>query len=170
VQISGFSRRHFLLLRFALRLDGGQQSGVLFLHGLQLPGHPCGPFSGLCGGLGGVVALGLRLGQALGGTVGLCGGLLSLIAVGLLDGFGLGLHLHQLGACGLDLGGGLLACLGVLGAQTVGVGVRPVQLDAKVGRPVLNFGNAGVCLVSPAHGMDQLLANVGQLLRLLCCC
>ena len=46
-----------------------------------------------------------------------------------------------------------------------------VEFGAKVGGTVFDFGNAGVCLVGPAHGLGQLLANVGQLLRLLlgCC-
>ena len=76
---SGFGRRCFLGLRFALWLDRGQQSGVLFLHDLQLPGKPCGALSGLCCGLGGGVTLALCLGQSFGCSMRLRGGLFALL-------------------------------------------------------------------------------------------
>ena len=99
-----------------------------------------------------------------------CGKLYGL-CLGLLERCGLLLDLRPCyrRCCmgGVQLSGSLLACIGVLGAQPVSVGMRPIQLRAKVGGPVFDFGNAGICLVGPAHGLGQLLANVGQLLRLL---
>ena len=132
-------------------MEHGQQGGVLLLQGLQLTGQACGALPGFCGGLG----IGSRL--------------LAQLRMGQLCSFGLGLQLHQLrpgGVCsrmgGYDLGGGLFAGLAGLFAQAVGIGVRTVQLGAQIRGAVLDFSDAGACLVCPAGGVNQLLTTAAS--------
>ena len=102
-------------------------------------------------GLGSValrlVALALGGGQPLGLAVCLGRHRLALLLVGLLGRLGLGLHLHQLRAHLVALGGGRLGglpLLGLSGARLVGRLVRPLQVGTQLAGAALDLGGTAV--------------------------